>query len=204
MRSRRRPAGTAGRPAARLCAPARAPHVADHADDLALAEGEGEVAADRGSSFGQWRLTNDSLTTATNGGRGVSVADVAPARDRNAERREEARRHVAQAHAFWLSARVRPRSRERRPARCRRASAIGRTLTYAAFGTPGSARTSGRTRCRSFARAELCAYFGQRQRRLQRQHALGAEPGIPSPGSPTARGSAAPRRPAARPRRQSR
>ena len=79
-----------------------------------------------GSASGQCRRANDSLTTATNGllpaCRVASTSRPAPERD--AERREEARRDVAQAGELVRSgAPGRPAARPRpTPARSRRAS----------------------------------------------------------------------------------
>ena len=131
-----------------------------------------------GSSFGQCRFANDSLTTATKGCSRVSRRrDVAPAPQRNAERREEARRDVAQAHAVRAVAvdllageRHRPDPAAHRHRQSRRRTRRSRT--------PGSARTSSQ-----HAVVELRAP-GRSHRTWaaaapsQRQHVVRDEPGI--------------------------
>ena len=95
----------------------------------------------------------------------VAVVDVAPALERNTQRREVTRRHVAQDSAFLFARAVdRPRrrlDRHRPDAAAHRP--IGRKLTKPAFATPGSARTlceharverlARRRRCRTAASA---------------------------------------------------
>ena len=129
-------------------------------------------------SPGQYRRAKDSLTTATNGeARHVRRRDVAPGPERNPHRREVARRHEAQARRAGCVAVVGVALQDDgldHPARHHRQEAdVGRVRDAGQRARLGRAR--GRRSCSADFRLLVVR---NRQRRAQREHAVGAEPRI--------------------------
>ena len=134
------------------------------------------------------------------GAAAVSVSlDVAPPPDRDARASRSSPGSRSAGSPFCPSS-GRAACPSASISRSRRASTIGRKLVYAALDTPGSARTSPRTRrVEAGARGDRLV-LRHRQRRAQRQDARRSGSRDRPTGPATAPGSAGRTRPAGRPR----